>query len=239
MRRHNRLLHGWGVTCGLQVKLPQAADSSSALAPNSNAANPAGQTSGSQVIVCPGFAVGPQGDDILVECPVTFDVATGAQTPDPCAVAWPCPPTGQMPSAAPGQSLTVYLAIRFAECQTRPVRLAPAGCGCDPTACEYSRVRESFELKTLFQVPASHTAAATADTALATDLAAWIKERDREFPFPAPPCPPCTDDPWVVIATVIVQTPTTRGTGMQIRSVTANHRRVLLSTQALQALTPL
>ena len=41
----------------------------------------------------------------------------------------------------------------------------------------------------------------------------------------------------MVIATVILQTPTTRGADMQIQSVTANHRRVLLSTQALQALT--
>lgn len=229
MRRHNRMLHGWGVTCGLQVSTPQQAAGQTGATQTG-----ATQTTPTQVVVCPGFAVSPQGDDIVVDCPVTFDVATGAQTPDPCTVAWPCPPTGQMPGAAAGQSMTLYLAIRAAECQTQPVRLTPAGCGCDATACEYSRIRESFELKALFEVPASHTAAAAADQTWASQLAAWTDMKERRQPMPAPPCPPCTTDPWLVIATVALQTPA-GSTTLQIQSVTAANRRVLLSTQVLQA----
>ena len=236
MRRHNRMLHGWGVTCGLQVTWP-GQNATGLNAAGQSAAPTATATTPTQVTVCPGFAVSPQGDDIVVDCPVTFDVATGAQAPDPCTVAWPCPPTGQLASSDNGQTMTLYLAVRAAECQTQPVRLTSPGCGCDATACEYSRIRESFELKVLFEIPRSHTAAAAADAAWAEQLAAWasgnVTDRLRP-PMPAPPCPPCSADPWVVIATVTLQQ-ATGAAGLQIQNVTAQGRRVLLSVQALQA----
>src|SRR5262247_3109912 len=79
-RRHNRFLHGWGVVCGLEVKA------------SPEKGHPW------QVVVCPGYAVSPQGDEIWVGEAAMLDLATGAQaTPDPCADAWPCPPTGTMP----------------------------------------------------------------------------------------------------------------------------------------------
>jgi hypothetical protein len=51
LRRHNRLLHGWGVVCGLLVCPVRSADGT-ALEPWT-------------VMVEPGYALGPCGDEVL------------------------------------------------------------------------------------------------------------------------------------------------------------------------------
>jgi hypothetical protein len=56
LRRHNRLVHGWGVLCGLRV------------VPGLDPGQPWG------VQVCPGCAVGPCGDEIEVPTPAAVDV---------------------------------------------------------------------------------------------------------------------------------------------------------------------
>lgn len=56
LRRHNRHLHGWGVVCGLTVvavKDPRPPWS---------------------VCICPGYAIGPYGDEIAVARPIPLDV---------------------------------------------------------------------------------------------------------------------------------------------------------------------
>src|SRR5262245_6013479 len=116
LRRHNRYLHGWGVVCGLTVEAAPATG------------HPW------QVRVCPGLALSPQGDEALVDECVLFDLKLGMPTPEPCTPKWPCPPTGAMPGR--DQRARVYLAVRYAECPTRPVRVPPAGCGCDALDCE-------------------------------------------------------------------------------------------------------
>ncbi|HEY5186817.1 MAG TPA: hypothetical protein VIM19_18390, partial [Actinomycetes bacterium] len=141
-RLHTRLLHGWGVACGLAVVAPGKDDPPR------------------QVTVCPGYAATPQGEEVLVGEPTHLDLGTGATDPEPCGAPWPCPPQGKMPGKGPQ---TVYIALRYAECQTRPVRVHPAGCGCDSAGCERSRVRESFELGVLWELPKSHIAARDAD----------------------------------------------------------------------------
>src|SRR5262245_44888837 len=55
-RRHNRHLHGWGIVCGLWV------------APALDATRPWA------VVVCPGYALGPYGDEIFVGCPARVDL---------------------------------------------------------------------------------------------------------------------------------------------------------------------
>ena len=138
MRRHNRFLHGWGVACGCEVK------------PAPTATNPY------QVVICPGYVVTPQGDELMIGCPATFDLATCmVSSDDPCAFSRPCPP---VTSTTPMRS-KIYLSVCYKECQVRPVRVAPAGCSCDDAQCEHSRIRDAYEFDCLDALPPSHVPA--------------------------------------------------------------------------------
>jgi hypothetical protein len=217
-RRHNRYLHGWGVVCGCTVE------------PVSSARTP-------QVRVCPGYVVGPQGDEICIDQCVDVDLKNGPEE-QPCSVRWPCPPLGEVPPARDGR-VTVYVAVRYAECFSRPVRVHPAGCGCDETGCEYSRVRDSFEIKILWQLPESHVKAKKDDTAWCTTVHKTPAEMlKRRHTFPVPPCPECEQDPWVVLATVAFGiSPQVSTTSLPAMAIRYDDRRVLLATQRLQVAT--
>jgi hypothetical protein len=216
-RRHNRFLHGWGVVCGCLVE------------PVTTAKTPT-------VRVCPGYAVAPQGDEIWINQCVDVDLQTGPQD-QPCAVQWPCPPMGGVPTVNSDGFATVYVAVRYAECYGRPVRVHPAGCGCDETGCEYSRVRDSFEIKVLWQLPNSYADAKQDEMTWCSTIKQVAGTLGRTHTYPVPPCPPCESDPWVVLATVMFYT----GTDTKILSNPAKSliisfadRRVLLPTQRLQ-----
>lgn len=219
LKRHNLFLHGWGVVCGCLV-VPAHAEGQPWL-----------------IQVCPGYVVGPQGDEIVIPDPVSFDLQLGMQNQDPCTVTWPCPP---QPVAGDNQQTVAWLAIRYTECVTRPVRVHPAGCGCDQLDCEYSRIRDSFELKLLWALPASHTAADQGDNAWC-DTLTKNRENIREDGLPVPPCPPCVDDPWVVLAKITIPSKDATGkpakTPITAGNISTRDRRVLLSTNAIQVMT--
>jgi hypothetical protein len=215
-RRHNRYLHGWGVVCGCAVEPVKAAKKWT-------------------VRVCPGYVVGPQGDEILIDDCRDVDLKLGA-TPDPCTVRWPCPPTGAMPGADDRTKLSlVHIAVRYAECFSRPTRVHPAGCGCDESACEYSRVRDSYEIKVLWQLPESHVKATQDDQAWCNavkDIDAVLRRLHR---FPVPPCPECVTEPWVVLASVAFPAGLAPDdANAPPIQVNYNFRRVLLATQRIQ-----
>lgn len=211
-RRHNRFLHGWGVVCGLSVEAAPDAE------------HPW------RVRVCPGYAIGPQGDEITVADPIFFDIASGASDCEPCQ-PWPCPPA----SSDKGQRLAmpVFLAIRHAECDSRPVRVHPLGCGCDEMVCEYSRVRDDFELKVLQELPPSHVDAMKADKDFLAQWKSWHDSKDRGAP-PVPPCRACPSDPWVVLAAIAL--PDKPATPITPGKLSTLGRRVLYGTSALQSL---
>ena len=222
MRRHNRFLHGWGVVCGCEV------------VPMPTEKNPW------QVQVCPGYAVAPQGDEIFIcECE-TFDLKIAQQPCDPCPMTWPDPPGAA--KLAVNDLQTVYLAIRYLECAIRPVPVDPAGCGSDELDCEYSRTRETHELKLLWSLPASHAEARKSDAAWADQAKAGIRQA-RQQALPMPPCPVCTDEPWVVLATIRlpeVQRLPADGEPQRPHITAGNisllDRRVLYSVTALQVM---
>jgi hypothetical protein len=190
------------------------------------------------VTVCPGYAVTPQGDEILVADRIQFDLQTKLQSPEPCAVRWSCPPEEAPPPDS--EKKTIYLAIRYIECNSRPVRVHPAGCGCDEAACEYSRVRDSFELKVLWKLPDSHVHAKTEDEEWCKTWKEWIDRLKRPANLrnperkvlPQPICPPGTDAPWVVLATITLP----KDKNMSINKISYLDRRPLYSSTALQIL---
>jgi hypothetical protein len=196
LRRHNRFMHGWGVVCGLPI----------------TAAPIAGAPW--RVEVGAGYALGPYGDEIFVSENVYFDLAaclTGGATD-------PCEPNMVIPGAA-GTSTTAYLAIQYAECLARPVQVAFSGCGCDNDPCQYSRVRDSFQIKCLPQLPQQSELPPTLCQIVAGEALA--------------PCPPCPTDPWVVLAKINLPSATTMNiTNANIDNVSV--RRLILSAAILQ-----
>lgn len=177
LRRHNRLLHGWGVVCGAKVCPIPKSD---------------GSTEAWKVKVTPGYILGPYGDEILIDCERMVDLRTKGVTgvtgepcveaPDPwCSEVFvPCEETGFR-----------YLAVKYKEIMTRPVRVQPVGCGCDEMQCEYSRWRDGYEIKILNECPESHQHPPTPKPEFA-----------KLFDGSLPECPPCPKEPWVVLAEI-------------------------------------
>src|SRR6185295_8947161 len=101
MRRHNRLFHGWGILCGLEVQPAATADRPW------------------QVWICPGDACAATGDEIHVPARVPFDLARSSASEDDDCVPCPCPP-GPRLDARPDAKTIRYLAIRYACRPARP-----------------------------------------------------------------------------------------------------------------------
>jgi hypothetical protein len=130
-RRHNRLLHGWGIVCGALVQ----------------------HREGCVLTVTPGYVLGPWGDEILIDEEVSIDVCRG-DTLGPFDCAEPDPWCGDRPRLREGS--TAYLAVRYVERATRPIQAPGCGCGCNGDGCEYSRTRDSFEFGVLTELPESY-----------------------------------------------------------------------------------
>jgi hypothetical protein len=120
LRRHNRRLHGWGVICGLWV------------APVNDPARPWA------VQICPGYAIGPYGDEIEVTCPASVNI------PD---FLWMEP--------ALGRRGAVYIAIRYEQRPASPSAATTAGCGCPDPDYHPSRLRDGYKTGALWSPPKS------------------------------------------------------------------------------------
>jgi hypothetical protein len=210
-RRHNRFLHGWGVVCGYSVVAAATAQYPW------------------RVKICDGYVVDPHGNEIDLGEPFFFDLAAHRPTYDPCA---PRGGSHAPVSRGSGDAMSpLFLAVCYDECDTRPVRVHAAGCGCE-TSCEYSRVRDSFCFTVLPELPEYHTKAVEADAAFVDALRAWAKA-GRDGPLPAAPCPVVTADPCVVLAQVSLPAV---GTALDASAIDNTVRRTLYSTHALELL---
>ncbi|SEB02637.1 MULTISPECIES: hypothetical protein [unclassified Mycobacterium] len=179
MRRHNRLLHGWGIVCGAEVR--------------------SSKESGC-VEVNAGFILGPYGDEILIDGIVTVDVnarnadgdnMNGYEQPDPWCAEVKIAPRAEKP---------VYLAIAYAEHACRPVQAAMSACscGCDETVCEYSRWRDSYRIRVLDELPDTYSDEMTAPW---PDIAiSCPKESSDNTHCHCPACSSCPTSPWVILA---------------------------------------
>jgi hypothetical protein len=201
-RRHNRLLHGWGIVCGAEVRV---------------------STQPGCVDVNTGYILGPYGDEILIDDVVTVDLsarnadgdaATGCVPPDPWCAEVKVTPAGDQP---------VYLAIAYAEFPCSPVQVATSGCGCgcEETACEYSRLRDSYRIRVLDALPDTYRAQMTAPSPaigfscrsdFVTTNAFLAGQLLVDQPPPpaearacdCPQCSPCPSSPWVILADITV-----------------------------------
>lgn len=200
LRRHNRLLHGWGVVCGARV----------CFVPRASGTTSPPEFEPWLVKVQPGYVLGPYGDEIVLDCTRTVDLRThgvSGVTGEPCADA-PDPWCAEV--FEPRDTGDFYVAVKYKEIKTRPVRVQPVGCGCDDTACEYSRWRDGYELCVLTECPDSHADPPDLDDVI---------PRDRQIPE----CPSCPEEPWVVLARVTV------GAGGKIEEISnCECRRLIL-----------
>ena len=197
MRRHNRFLHGWGVVCGLLVSP----------APINGAPL--------RVRISEGYALGPFGDEIYVGEPVFLDLGKCGPNDktDPCN-----------PGRVNGTGVTggiIYVAIEYAECFAQPIRTAGAGCGCDDDGCDYSRIRDSFDLGCLTSIPKYDPIPSICELQRLNKTA---------------PCPPCPASPWVVLAAVTLPVGTgATSTGAPGLGIDNAVRKPLYRTELLQA----
>ena len=113
----NRMLHGWGVVCGLKVRPTDT--------PSPN------------IIVEGGMALDCFGNEILVCEEQTVDL-----TVKPCATTAaydPCAPYVQEP-----QDQALYVVIKYDERGTKPEPVYAPGGSCEEKTCNFSRTQEGF-----------------------------------------------------------------------------------------------
>ncbi|MCI0485455.1 MAG: hypothetical protein L0229_02530 [Blastocatellia bacterium] len=190
-RRHNRLLHGYGVLCGAQV-CPIPTGAGRGFLPW-------------KVLVKPGYILGPYGDEIIIDCDRTVDLRTSGVsgvTGEPCIE--PVDPWCSEVFIKESRTGSLFVAVKYKEVVARPVRAQPVGCGCDDTQCEYSRLRDGYEIGILNCCPESHVPAHKPK-----DHARRAEKKDEPcgckylpFEHKLADCPPCPEEPWVVLAEI-------------------------------------
>jgi hypothetical protein len=180
LRRHNRFLHGWGVVCGCHVSQVESS------VPHYEF----------KVTITPGYILGPYGDEIIIWKELTFDIRTElicGCTAEPLNGSLQVDPWCSEVKRTLQKNATYYIAIRYHEQETRPVKAHPAGCSCGDISCETSRILDCFKLKALKELP-DYQQLGVKLTELST-LADIIGDEQ---------CPECPPGPWVVLAAVEV-----------------------------------
>jgi hypothetical protein len=191
LRAHNRMLHGWGVVCGAHVCPYRGAD---------------GNYQPWEVVVEPGYILGPYGDEIVIDrkrvIPLRTAGVSGAtgdsnmETVDPwCSEVY-------VPRSLTGD---LFVAVRYRECQARPVRVQPVGCSCEDNPCEYSRLQDGYEISVLDhcpegEIPDPRSISTTEEILSYLQSIGLMSGPD----IPCTTCLPCPPEPWVVLAKVTV-----------------------------------
>ena len=147
LRHHNRLLHGWGIVSGLEVKAvpPIGVDDATKktfkdFADKYEMPTTLDTTLNSWVVITPGYAITPRGDEIYI--PNTIFVNTNEER-DNALVTRPSECNPQLgPRTITRKDLDYYLVVEAVESEARPVRAAGSRCGDNPDQFEFSRLRD-------------------------------------------------------------------------------------------------
>ena len=164
MRRHNRMLHGWGVVCGALV---------------CRGGDPW------KLELRPGYIIDGHGNELIIDAKRIVDLRA-TSVPVSCG-----DPEGELRDPWCGEVWTereggtVYVTICHLERPARPVRAQPSGCGCDDVACEFSRWQEGYEVRFLEACPESHQGPPPTPEEFLASLTSGLRA--------CPPCPkdPC------------------------------------------------
>ena len=127
----NRMLHGWGVVCGLGI---MQTDPSS-----------------SKIIITPGVALDCEGNEIVVCENFEVDLSRSDICPDVSEENKEC-----REAKTAKEEGKYYVAIKYTEVPTDPVPVYSPGGGCEEKVCEYSRMREGFCVKLFRELPCGH-----------------------------------------------------------------------------------
>lgn len=144
-RRMRRLLWGPGVACG--VKVTAVTKAGQPVEPGNQDAEPW------KALVTSGYVFGPYGDEIVITSDQIVDLrGTGVTGISGETFAGSAEPWSGHPTATPAPG-NLYIAVKYTQVMTRPVRAQPVGCGCDDAPCEYSRFSDGYELGILTTGP--------------------------------------------------------------------------------------
>jgi hypothetical protein len=151
LRRHNRLLHGWGFCFGLEIKRMSDQQDRDAQVKEVQGQIDKGYLSKSTtaddyvdywVRVTPGYALSPLGDEVYLPREVfvnTHEEVQGALVVQPGEC-----PVGISPRTRPTRNDKMYLLIEAYESQVLPTPSASNRCGDHPDQFEYSRIRDTL-----------------------------------------------------------------------------------------------
>jgi hypothetical protein len=159
LRRHNRLLHGWGILndwLGLEAVPAPGNGSAGAPAkpvykaceyPVVHVPPDVDPAKGTWLVVAPGYALTPLGDEIYLPCPVFVD--TVREWADGTLVTSPadCRPVPGMKSLTRADQDVFCLVVEAWEEDGGAVRTALARCGDDSENFEFSRVADTVAFR--------------------------------------------------------------------------------------------
>ena len=184
----NRMLHGWGVVCGLEIKPTNKPDT---------------------IIIRPGLALDYNGNEICVTEEYILNMSKISKL-------YPC--IKEETSDCTEQEIVEsgnkwYVIIKYEEKPSIPVAVyAPSG-GCEEKACEYSRIREGycFELKDEEEIKCCPEPSENNEKTC-IDYEKKAEEPDKEYEQRIRtlfceefliPCPgKCCDDKYVVLGSI-------------------------------------
>jgi hypothetical protein len=165
LRRHNRKMHGWGVLCGLWV------------VPAVDATHPWG------IRICPGYAIGPYGDEIELPQSVQVNIED---------FLW------YKPDSAFGIAFIqqiAYVAVRYQNF-TDDLTLVPnLACQCTDPDYVPDRIGDGCQAGVIWPT-STFTHSTDTATPQATTPTTAVCQPDSA------PCPQCPDSPWVILAAI-------------------------------------
>lgn len=212
LRRMRRMMWGWGVVCGAQVRYMERDEDDPREGHESRAQERREEEHETErqerrerqpwkVRIEQGYAIGPCGDEIVISCEQVLDLRNPGgprSCSDPSAVGESDPWCVEPPLRE--REKTVYIAVRYAQVLSRPVRVQPCGCGCGESPCEYSRWCDGFEFDVLDACPTERPAGHKKESGKKRDH----DEDDWDWLFHGhhPHCPEEPKEPWVGLAKV-------------------------------------